>query len=165
MSSLLYGEVFRGLNKARVKYVIAGGYAVNLHGYARYTADLDIIVDLGERNLGKLFDALGSAGYGPKVPVTKEQFVSAQQRKEWQKKKNMIVFSFVELKPPFKLIDMFIDPPVAFDEVFRDSEIGKLDGARVRFLGIRHLIQFKLLASRFKDLQDIAQLRAIERGL
>ena len=165
MSSLLYGEVFSALNKARVRFVVAGGYAVNLHGYMRYTADLDLIVDLTEQNLGKFFDALKIAGYVPKVPVTRAQFIDAKMRKEWQKRKNMIVFSFVELKPPLKLIDMFIDPPVAFEAVYDESEIGKLDGARVRFLSIKHLIKFKLLASRFKDLQDIAQLRAIERGV
>ncbi len=165
MSGLFFGEVFRALNKARVKYVIAGGYAVNLHGYIRFTGDLDLIVDLEEKNLGKLFDALNGVGYVPKVPVRKEQFVDARQRRKWQKQKNMIVFSFVELKPPLKLVDMFIDPPISFKEVFAQSKIGNLEGVRVRFLGIDHLIHLKVLASRFKDLQDIAQLRAIKAGL
>jgi hypothetical protein len=39
-----YEKVFKALNKARVKYVIAGGVAVVLHGFMRLTNDLDLIV-------------------------------------------------------------------------------------------------------------------------
>lgn len=75
-----YEEVFRALNKAKVKYVVAGGVAVVLHGYRRNTDDLDLYVLLEEKNLDYLFDALKSAGYSPKVPVTKEQFKDKRQR-------------------------------------------------------------------------------------
>ena len=41
---IFYGKVFKALNKAKVKYVVAGGVAVVLYGYTRYTGDLDLIV-------------------------------------------------------------------------------------------------------------------------
>lgn len=40
---MFYGEVFKALNKAKVQYVVAGGTAVVLHGYRRFTDDLDLI--------------------------------------------------------------------------------------------------------------------------
>jgi len=43
---MFYGEVFKALNKDKVKYVVAGGVAVNLYGYPRFTKDLDDIIQL-----------------------------------------------------------------------------------------------------------------------
>ena len=80
---MFYGEVFKALNKAKVKYVVAGGVAVVLHGYHRSTKDLDIIALLEKKNLEKLFDAFESIGYMPKVPVTKKQFIDSKQRERW----------------------------------------------------------------------------------
>src|SRR3989338_7356690 len=105
---MFYGEVFKALNKAKVKYVVAGGVAVVLYGFLRYTKDVDLIVHLEERNLSKLFDALSKIGYRQKAPVTKEQFIDAKQRKLWQKEKGMIVFSFYHKSDPLKAIDMFV---------------------------------------------------------
>lgn len=38
--------IVRALNDAGVRYLIAGGVAVVAHGYVRFTADLDVILDL-----------------------------------------------------------------------------------------------------------------------
>ena len=41
------------------------GSPVVLHGYERFTKDLDLIVILEDRNLAKLFDILRKIGYNP----------------------------------------------------------------------------------------------------
>ena len=69
---MFYGEVFQALNKAKVRYVVAGGIAVVLYGYSRLTKDLDLIVFLSRDNLDAFFEALKKIGYNPKVPVTKK---------------------------------------------------------------------------------------------
>lgn len=38
--------VFKALDDAGVRFLVAGGVAVNLHGYARMTQDLDLVVEL-----------------------------------------------------------------------------------------------------------------------
>ncbi len=118
-----YEKVFKALNKAKVKYVVAGGVAVVLHGYRRHTDDLDLIVFLQKENLEKLFDTVRSAGYSPKVPVLKEQFTDARTRERWKKEKGMIVFSFVENDPPFNLIDMFVDEPISFKALYNKESV------------------------------------------
>ena len=45
---LLYEPPFRALNASGTRYVVVGGVATVLHGYARLTADIDLIVDLEE---------------------------------------------------------------------------------------------------------------------
>lgn len=37
-----YQEIIQALETAGVRYLIVGGIAVHLHGYARFTKDLDL---------------------------------------------------------------------------------------------------------------------------
>ena len=158
---MFYGEVFKALNKAKVKYVVAGGAAVILYGYPRLTQDLDLVVYLEEKNLEKLFDSLKKIGYSPKVPVTKEQFKDHRQRERWKKEKGMIVFSFVDRRPPFQMIDMFVDEPIKFDLLYKKRKIVNIEGIKIPLIGIEHLILLKENAHRPKDLDDIVQLKEI----
>ena len=160
---IFYGKVFKALNKAGVKYVVVGGVAVVLYGYMRNTGDLDLIVLLEEKNLEKFYKALISINYLPKVPVTKEQFKDAKQRNQWKKTKGMIVFSFFNREPPFELIDMFVDEPIAFKELYQKKKNVDVGGLKVPLIGIDHLIKLKKMAGRDKDLNDITQLNEIKR--
>ncbi len=162
---MFYGEVFKALNKAKVKYVVAGGTAVILHGYPRFTNDLDLIVFLEKTNLDIFFEALEKIGYMPKVPVTKEQFVDAKQRKLWQKEKGMIVFSFYQRNPPFRIIDMFVNEPIAFEEIYEKRLKAKIGDIVIPLISIKHLKKLKQKAGRPQDLIDIVQLESIERKM
>ncbi len=160
---MFYGEVFKALNKARVKYVVAGGVAVVLYGYVRNTGDLDLIVFLEGKNLKLFFNALKTVGFLPKVPVTQEQFSDAKQRNQWKKTKGMIVFSFVYKDPPFQLIDMFVDEPIAFRDLYQKKKNIRVEGITIPLISIAHLIKLKKKAGRNKDLDDIVQLNEIKR--
>jgi len=48
---LYYENVFRVLQKNNIRYAVAGGVALVLHGVVRFTADVDLIVDLEQENL------------------------------------------------------------------------------------------------------------------
>lgn len=41
--SVLYEDLFRRLEQEQVRYVVAGGVAMVLHGVVRFSADLDLI--------------------------------------------------------------------------------------------------------------------------
>ena len=58
-----YVQVLKELNSFEVEYVLIGGIAVGIHGYPRYTADMDIWLNPNAHNLAKLFDCLQSLGY------------------------------------------------------------------------------------------------------
>ena len=80
---MYYEEVFRQLNKFRVKYAVAGGVATVLYGAVRFTADLDIIIDMSCSNIDRLFRSLTDFGYKPRLPVTVEEFKDEKRRREW----------------------------------------------------------------------------------
>src|SRR6266851_2495713 len=56
-------RVCRLLNRHRVRYLIAGGIAANLHGAARATKDIDVLVPPDPKNMAKLLDALTELPY------------------------------------------------------------------------------------------------------
>lgn len=45
--------VFHSLNNAGARYLVAGGVAVNIHGYQRMTVDLDLVIQLNSDNIKK----------------------------------------------------------------------------------------------------------------
>ena len=56
--------VCRLLNRHRVRYLVAGGVAANLHGSVRATKDVDVLVPPDVRNMQKLLDALSALPWG-----------------------------------------------------------------------------------------------------
>ena len=61
--------ILEALAAAAVRYLIAGGLAVNAHGYLRFTKDVDLVIELEPDNLRAALEALGRLGYRPAVPV------------------------------------------------------------------------------------------------
>lgn len=91
---MFYEQVFRGLNEAGVKYLVAGGMAVNLHGAPRFTHDLDLILLLEQNNVKKTIDVLQNLDYAVRLPVDPEKFADAKTRERWIKEKDMKAFTF-----------------------------------------------------------------------
>jgi len=48
---MIYKEIFKEFELRGVRYLVVGGMAVNLYGYIRLTMDLDIMVELPDKNL------------------------------------------------------------------------------------------------------------------
>ncbi len=46
--------IVAALNDAGVSYLVAGGLAVNAHGYGRATFDIDLVVELEPANVAHL---------------------------------------------------------------------------------------------------------------
>ncbi len=76
------------------------GIAVNIHGYQRMTADLDLIIQLEDSNIKNALKILATLGYKPTLPVAAEQFANANTRQSWIETKNMQVFSMVSSLHP-----------------------------------------------------------------
>lgn len=59
-----FKEFIELLNANSVKYLIIGGYAVNFHGYPRYTKDIDFWIWLDAANIDNLLHSLDDFGFG-----------------------------------------------------------------------------------------------------
>jgi predicted nucleotidyltransferase len=58
---------------------------------------------------------------------------------------------------------LFVDPPIDFGELRSRANLVSIEGVTVPIACIEDLITMKKLASRPKDLEDIAALEAIAR--
>ena len=58
-----FKEFIALLNEHQVKYLVVGGYAVNLHGYPRYTKDIDIWLWTDSDNANNLLQVLDDFGF------------------------------------------------------------------------------------------------------
>ena len=56
--------VCAALNRGNAKYLVIGGVACILHGYARATDDIDILIERTESNAARVLKALSRVGYG-----------------------------------------------------------------------------------------------------
>lgn len=52
------------LEEKGVEYLIVGGYAVGLHGFPRYTGDIDFFVAVTEPNARRLIAVFEAFGFG-----------------------------------------------------------------------------------------------------
>lgn len=57
-----FREFLRLLHDVGVRYLLIGGYAVNIHGYARRTDDLDVWIACDPQNADAMRDALRRFG-------------------------------------------------------------------------------------------------------
>ena len=159
----VFEPIFETLNAAGIRYVVVGGLATVLHGYARLTADVDLAVDLAPEEAIKMIRALTTKGYRPQVPVLPEEFANPATRKTWLAEKNMRAFSLVDQANPMRVVDLLLQPEVPFDELFAGSEEVLLNKTPVRIASLDHLISLKRQAGRPQDLADIEQLQAIRK--
>ena len=158
----LYLPLFKALNEANVQYVVVGGIATILHGYVRATSDIDLVVDLQVEEATKVINVLSEAGYVPKVPVQALEFADTNKREQWITEKGMQVFSMYQPENPLLTIDLFVEQPIPYIDLYKDSVVMELDRVSVRVCSIDDLITMKKLAGRPKDLADIENLTKIK---
>jgi len=159
---MIYEDIFRKLYEEGVRYLVVGGMAVNLYGYARMTVDLDIMVDLNEENLKKLMKAMERLNCQPKVPVKPIEFTSSKKREKWIRGKVAIVFTFIDLKDPIKHIDIFLKNPIDFEKAHQSRNDIYIKGIPICLPSIDDLIEMKELSGRARDLEDIHHLKRIK---
>ena len=160
---MFYEEVFRKLNKNRVKYVVAGGVAVNLHGVPRVTGDLDLLIRLDEKNVSRFSETMKALGYKPKAPVSIEDFGIRENRKKWVREKGMKVFSLWNVRRPYNIIDIFVENPIEFKKLYNNRVNVPVGDFKIPVVSIGHLIKLKRIAARKQDISDIESLKRLKR--
>ena len=160
----LFVPIFEALNHANARYVVVGGVATVLHGYARFTADLDLIVDFSPPAVLAAVQAFATLGLRPRAPVALADFADGAKRRSWVEDKGLTVFSLWDPAHPMREVDLFVTHPLPFDDLWAKSEVVALGNTSVRVASIEHLIELKRLADRPEDRVDIEALTAIRQA-
>jgi hypothetical protein len=156
-----FDAIFAALEGTGVRYIVVGGVAVNLHGYQRFTKDVDIVVDLLPEQTIKALEALQDIGYSPRLPVKLLDFANPVLRESWVRDKGMMVFQMYN-DQIHQTVDVFANYPLDFESLWRDSVPIHLSNASLRIASIDHLILMKQQAARPQDLVDIDMLEKLK---
>ncbi len=159
----MFEEVLAGLDEANVRFVVVGGLAVVIQGYARLTADVDLVVDLEPANVRRAVDALLARGLRPLLPVNALDFADEATRREWIESRNLEVFSMRDEKNPLLVIDLFAREPIPFDELWSRADRVTLGGRAIPVASIEDLIRMKRGVGRPQDHIDVEHLEEIAR--
>jgi hypothetical protein len=118
-----------------------------VHGFPRATADLDLTIDLAERDPQRFVTTLRRAGFLPRFD---DHAFIAETR----------VIPVVH-RASHLPIDLVLAGPGLEQRFLDEVVIHRIDGRDIPVLSVENLVVTKLLAARPKDLDDVKQLLAI----
>jgi hypothetical protein len=140
-----FKEFIASLNACQVKYLVIGGYAVALHGYPRYTKDLDIWIDRTPANAKRMVKALSAFGFGS-LGLQEADFLEVDQ--------------IIQLGYPPNRIDILTSVPgVEFKSCFKAKVQVKIEDTSVNFIDLENLRKNKQASGRLQDLADLDNLK------
>lgn len=145
MIEYYYEKEVKALNKSRIKYLIVGGFAVNLYGIHRLTKDMDMMIDLSKDNIDKLIKILGKLGYDTRIPK--------------EKRGKLTAIAFFNKHDEDKRIDVFLKNPIDFDSAYKRRKIFRPAGYNISCVSFDDLIKLKNMADRLRDWIDIGSLK------
>ena len=124
--------------------MVVGGYAVALHGYPRYTKDIDIWIELAPANASRIIIALEQFGFGS-LGLKEHDFLE--------------VDTIIQLGYPPRRINLLTTlPGVDFDQCFAAKVVVEMDGIPVNFIDLENLKKNKRATGRAQDIADIENL-------
>ncbi|OGS03138.1 MAG: hypothetical protein A3G41_09010 [Elusimicrobia bacterium RIFCSPLOWO2_12_FULL_59_9] len=148
-------DVVSALEKGRVRFAIAGGYAVALHGAVRGTMDVDIVLRLSRADFLAAESALKALGLMPRLPVSAGEVFDF--REEYITNRNLIAWSFSNPKDPSQAVDIIITHDLAKLKVKKIASGGRT----LPVLAVSDLIAMKKAAGRPQDLEDARALEEL----
>lgn len=155
-------KIVRALNDAPARYLVVGGLAVVIHGYMRFTADVDLVLEPDPEARRRALRALAGLGYAPRVPVPIASFADAELIQRWAEEKGMLAFGLYSEAHHETNVGLMLGMPFDFESAYagaRRAEI--LPDLVMTVLGRRELLEMKRAAGRHKDLDDIEALEII----
>lgn len=146
-----FEELLQLFNRHNVKYCIIGAFAVAFYSVARYTKDIDILVDLDRENAKKIIKALHDFGFGS-LGLTEDDFC----------KSGSIIQLGVE---PVRIDLINAISGCDSEAIWQHLQQGRYGGQDVYFIGRDDLIRNKQAAGRPQDLADLARLKDADKKL
>lgn len=142
-------KLLLNLLESDVIFLLIGGYAVNYHGYPRYTEDLDIWLKPNNENKANFILFLKQQKFAPAGinKLTELNFSEAQ--------------SFHIGQDETRIDFMTKISGVRFDEAFQGHAKLILDDHEIPVIQFQHLIVNKMVSSRPQDKADVDMLQKI----
>jgi hypothetical protein len=143
-------NLFGAFQSTNLAYIMVGGFATNLHGFNRFTADLDIWIKDTPENKHNFRKAIALAGYGDFPQYETMEFVPGWTTFALNNGMELDIMTF-----------MANYTQANFDECYELAPMMDILGNQVHVLHLNHLIAEKAKLGRPKDLIDLVELEKI----
>lgn len=153
-----YQSLLKEFADKKLRYLIVGGVAVNLHGYPRFTNDIDILLALDHDNLATMANIMKSLGYQQRLPISIEELGDTDRVQSLMKDKGLVAYSFIHAQEPQFNIDVLIGESREFEKFTAHMMHADVWGLDVPVVSIDDLIAMKQNSEREKDVQDVVAL-------
>lgn len=142
-----YVEFIGLLNAEQVRYLVVGGYAVNYHGYPRYTGDIDIWLWLDPDNIERAIACIRRFGFGA-LGIDASDLTAS----------NKVLQLGYE---PVRIDLLTTVDGVDFEACYRNRSLVELGPVDAPFLSLDDLLTAKRATGRPQDLADVAALNRL----
>jgi plastocyanin domain-containing protein len=112
--------------------------------------------------LEKIVTALTNLGFKPRLPVKIEDFSNPNKLERWFKEK-MQAFTFWNPKKSFEEVDILINNPLSFDDLYESKKVIVAEGVKIPLISIENLIRLKEMSGRKQDEADVKALKKIRK--
>jgi predicted nucleotidyltransferase len=144
-----FREFLKLLVDNEVRFLIVGGYAVGVHGFPRYTGDMDVFIALEPRNAARVLNVFNEFGFGG-MAISEADFLEKD--------------TIVEIgREPNKIQILTGIDGVEFAAAYDNRMEVDIEGLRIPFIGIDELIENKKASGRSKDRIDVEELERIKK--
>ncbi len=144
-----FGRLLADLSRADVDYILVGGVAVALSGYARATEDVDILVQANPENVIRLLDCLKTFGEGAVRELDVRDFTTEE--------------GAIRVIEDFPL-DIFTQMSGrTYEDLLPLTNAHRIGDTTIRHLNAEGLIVLKKDSLRPKDQLDVQALEDIQR--
>jgi predicted nucleotidyltransferase len=127
-----------------VEYMIVGGYAVAIHGYPRFTGDIDIWYRQTKINCSKIIEVVAAFGFAS-LQLSVDDLMEPE-----------VIIQFG--RPPRRIDLVSTIDGINFDDAFPRAITLVVDDVSIKIISKPDLIINKSASGRHKDLDDIENL-------
>jgi predicted nucleotidyltransferase len=142
-------EVCGQLNEHGARYVLVGGFAIQVWGSARATRDIDVLIEPTVENARRVLDAI--------VRLTGSWGLARDLLAEDVAKRPVTIIGDI---PRIDILTVAFK--VHYAEAARDATVFEVDGVSIPTASIEHLIASKQ-TGRLRDAADVEELLDIRR--
>jgi hypothetical protein len=160
---MFYLDLSSELQKHEVYYLAVGGLAVVLHGYARATVDVDLVLALDEANLSRFLKTAQALQLKPSLPVKIETLCDAVKLDEWVRQKHIIAFALRSSSPTAATNVIIVRPKVPFAAMYANRVEKALEDVTVPLASIDDQIAPKARTGQMEDENDVLILAELRK--
>ena len=139
-----FKEFVQLLNKNKAEYLVVGGYAVAMHGYPRYTGDIDFWINSNSENAQRIIQALLEFGFGS-VDISLEDLTEPD---------NVIQLGY----PPNRIDILTSVTGLEFENCWKEKVEVVFENEKINFISLHHLKINKKETGRTQDKLDLENL-------